>query len=223
MGARAVRVVPRLPEVWCRRGLRRLGGVGGREVTRPARGFQWLILEKTRPATGHLGPPAKKLAQQAQKRQTWGVFSTLGELFRARTYIKPRRANFFAHKTQRRGGNATTATTADTDAGGRETTITTARPRTATIETNNTSASEKRTKNAHFSPAKATPVSTPHGHQRAKATPVSTPHGHQRAKATLVSNNHTPGVRTPTPPPAGIYAPAPPENSHVIRLGEVST
>ena len=40
-------------------------------------------------------------------------------------------------------------------------------------ETAITTATEKRIKNAHFSPAKAMAVSTPHGHERAKATPVS--------------------------------------------------
>ena len=40
-------------------------------------------------------------------------------------------------------------------------------------ETDGTSAPDNCTKNAHFSPAKAMAVSTPHGHERAKATPVS--------------------------------------------------
>ena len=102
---------------------------------------------------------AKKLAQHAQKRRNWDVVSALGELFRAHAHIKPRRANFFAHRTQRHGGFETNDTSATTDAGQRETAITTAHPSTATVETNNTSATEKRTKNTHFSPAKATPVS----------------------------------------------------------------
>ena len=68
-----------------------------------------------------------------------------GELFRAHPHAKPSRANFFAHKTQQ-NGNA---------------------------ETDNTSATEKRVKNTRFSPAKATPVSTPRGHKLAKATGVS--------------------------------------------------
>ena len=68
-----------------------------------------------------------------------------GELFRAHPHAKPSRANFFAHKTQQNGNT----------------------------ETNNTSATEKRAKNTRFSPAKATPVSTSHGHKLAKATGVS--------------------------------------------------
>ena len=51
-----------------------------------------------------------------------------GELFRAHAHIKPRRANFFAHKTQPRGDDATNDTTATTDAGQHETTITTTHP-----------------------------------------------------------------------------------------------
>ena len=85
--------------------------------------------------------------------------SEQGELFRARTHIRssranffaqtpttrPRRANFFAHRTQPRGDDATNDTSTATDAGQHETTI--------------TSATEKRTQNAHFSPAKAMAVS----------------------------------------------------------------
>ena len=54
----------------------------------------------TRITPGHFGI---KLAQQAQKRRIWGVFSAQGELFRARTHIWPHRANKFAHGTQPRG------------------------------------------------------------------------------------------------------------------------
>ena len=68
-----------------------------------------------------------------------------GELFRAHPHAKPSRANFFARKTQQNGD----------------------------AETDNTSATEKRAKNTRFSPAKATPVSTPRGHKLAKATGVS--------------------------------------------------
>ena len=150
---------------------------------------------------------AKKLAQQAKKRRNWGVFSALGELFRARTHIKPRGANFFAltptirarganefaHGTQRRGNFETNDTTAPADAGHRETTITTARPRTATVETDNTSATEKRTKYTHFTSAKATPVSTDPPHRPAVATLVSVEARPARAKATAVSDNRTPG------------------------------
>ena len=96
-----------------------------------------------------------------------------GELFRAHAHIKPRRANFFAHRTRQRGNDVTTGTTAAAGAGQRETAITTARPSTATIETDNTDATEKRTKYTHFSPAKATLVSTGPPHRPAKATLVS--------------------------------------------------
>ena len=51
----------------------------------------------------------------------------------------------FAHSTQKHGDD--------------ETNNTTAHPRHGTVETNDTSAPEKCTKNAHFSPAKATTVS----------------------------------------------------------------
>ena len=107
--------------------------------------------------------------------------------------IGPRRANYFAHRTQRRGGSATNDTSAATDAGQHETTIATARPRTATIETGGTSATEKRTKCAHFSPAKAMTVSTGPPHGPAKAKPVSVKARPAQAKATRVSDNHTPG------------------------------
>ena len=82
-------------------------------------------------------------------------------------------ANFFAHRAQRHGDVETNDTSAATDVGHRETPITTARPSTATVETDNTSATKKRTKNTHFSPAKAMSVSTPHGNERAKVPPVS--------------------------------------------------
>ena len=93
----------------------------------------------------YYGVFAKKLARQAIKRHFWGIFRALGELFRAHTHAKPSRANFFAHKTQHNGD----------------------------AETDNTSSTEKRAKNTRFSPAKATPVSTSHGHKLAKATGVS--------------------------------------------------
>ena len=65
----------------------------------------------------------------------------------------------FAHSTQKHGDD--------------ETNNTTAHPRHGTVETNDTSAPEKCTKNAHFSPAKATTVSIPNRYQRAKAMAVS--------------------------------------------------
>ena len=83
----------------------------------------------------------------------------LGELFRARAHIGPSRATNFAHRTQKHGDV--------------ETNDTTAHPQQGTTETGITSAREKCTKNAHFSPAKAMAVSIPHRHKRAKATMVS--------------------------------------------------
>ena len=133
------------------------------------------------------GISAKKLAQQAQNHQFWGVFSALGELFRARTHIKPHGANFFAHRTHQRGDVETNDTSAATDAGHRETPIITAHPSTATIETDNTSATKKRTKNTHFTPAKAMTVSTEAQPARAKAMTVSTDPPHRPAKAMVVS------------------------------------
>ncbi len=63
-------------------------------------------------------------------------------------------------------------------------------PKIGTSETGITSAPENCANSAHFSPAKATAVSIPHGYERAKATAVSIPHGHERAKATAVSIPH---------------------------------
>ena len=97
------------------------------------------------------------------------------------------------YTTMRDATSATNDTSAATDAGQHETTIATARPRTATIETGGTSATEKRTKCAHFSPAKAMTVSTGPPHGPAKATPVSVKARPAQAKATRVSDNHTPG------------------------------
>ena len=85
--------------------------------------------------------------------------STQGELFCARTHIRPSRATNIAHSTQKHGDV--------------ETNNTTAHPQQGTAETCITSAPENCTKNAYFSPAKAIAVSNPHRHQRAKATRVS--------------------------------------------------
>ena len=83
-----------------------------------------------------------------------------GELFRAHAHIRPRRANFFAHKARQHG---------DT-----ETTNTTAHPQQGNSETDNTTAPKNCTKNAHFSPAKATTVSDNRapGRQGQTAVPV---------------------------------------------------
>ena len=88
---------------------------------------------------------AKKFAQHATKRSFWAIFRALGELFRAHAHTWPSRANFFAHRAQPRGDDATSGTSAATGTGQHETTITTA--------------AEIRAKNNRFSPAKATPVS----------------------------------------------------------------
>ena len=122
------------------------------------------------------GASAKKFAPRAIKRLFCAISRSLGELFRAHTHIGPRRANFFTHRTSPRGEVETNDTSAAADAGQHENTITTAHPSTTTAETDNTSATEKRTKNTHFSPAKAMTVSTPHGHEQAKATPVPDNH-----------------------------------------------
>ena len=112
------------------------------------------------PATLHLGPHARRNSPSTAptaasprrnspsrpKNAKIGVFSA-------------RWANFFAHRTRQRGDDVTTGTTAAAGVGQRETAITIARPSTATVETDNTFATEKRTKNNHFSPAKAMAVS----------------------------------------------------------------
>ena len=111
---------------------------------------------------------ATKLAQHAIKRQFCAFLSTTqGELFRARVLTGPSRANFFAHRAQRRGEIETNDTSATADAGQHETAIAFARPSTTTVETDNTSATEKHAKNTHFAPAKAMAVSTPPTYERA--------------------------------------------------------
>ena len=70
-----------------------------------------------------------------------------GELFRARSHSRPSRANFFAHGILPRSDF--------------ETNNTNARPQQGSLETGITSARGNRTKNADFSPAKATTVSDP--------------------------------------------------------------
>ena len=69
-----------------------------------------------------------------------------GELFRARTHIRPISAKNVAHEARQHSDV--------------ETNNTTAHPQQGTYETRITSASEKHAKNAHFSPAKAMAVST---------------------------------------------------------------
>ena len=101
--------------------------------------------------------------------------STQGELFYARTHIRPSRATNTAHRTQKHSDI--------------ETNNTTARPQQGTTETAITFVPTNCTKNAHFSPAKAIAVSNPHRHKQAKATRVSVEAQPARAKATAVSNH----------------------------------
>ena len=112
----------------------------------------------------------------------------MGELFRAHTHDQTEQGELFRAQDARHGGVETNDTSATTDADQRETTSTNARPQTATIETTITSATKKRTQNAHFSPAKAMPVSVEARPAPAKAMPVSIPHEHERAKAMAVSD-----------------------------------
>ena len=100
--------------------------------------------EETLPARSLQQRVRKKLAQHAIKRLFSAIFRSLGELFRAHARIKASQGEF-AHRTQRPG-----------DA---ETNTTTAHPQQGTTETAITSAPKNRTKNAHFSPAKAMAVS----------------------------------------------------------------
>ena len=91
------------------------------------------------------GSSAKNFAQHAIKHRFWAILSTLGELFRAHTHTRPRRANFFAHSTRRRGNFETSNTFASHAA----------RP----IETTNTFAGSKWPKNGLSSLTKAMAVS----------------------------------------------------------------
>ncbi len=126
-----------------------------------------------------------KLATHAQNGLIWQVLPEQGELYTAAASNEPTRANFFARRTRRRGDC--------------ETTITTAHPQTATTETGGTTATEKRTKYTHFSPAKATPVSVEALPTRAKAMAVSVEALPTRAKATMVSTGppHQPARAPP--------------------------
>lgn len=114
-----------------------------------------------------------KLALLAQNDPISSILHTQGELCPVCVANKPSRANFFARRTRRRGDC--------------ETTITTAHPQTAITETGGTTATEKRTKYTHFSPAKATPVSVEALPTRAKAMAVSTGAPYWPAKAMAVS------------------------------------
>ena len=114
--------------------------------------------EETLPARSLQQHVRKKLAQHAIKRLFSAIFRSLGELFRAHARIKASQGEF-AHRTQRPGDAETNTTTAHPQQGTTETAITSAHPQHGTTETAITSAPKNRTKNAHFSPAKAMAVS----------------------------------------------------------------
>ena len=102
---------------------------------------------------------AKNFAQHAIKRRFWAILSTLGELFRAHTHTRPRRENFFAHSTRRRGNFETSNTFAGHAARPIETDNTFAGHAARPIETDNTFAGSKWPKNGLSSLAKAITVS----------------------------------------------------------------
>ena len=118
-----------------------------REKVRPARGIQWHFREKARPTRlktaffGHFGLAGRTFSRSQPLK------AEQGELFRARSHSRPSRANFFAHGILPRSDF--------------ETNNTNARPQQGSLETGITSARGNRTKNADFSPAKATTVSDP--------------------------------------------------------------
>ena len=149
-------------------------------------------LAQHRPSSGS---SAKKLAQHARKRQFWAIVSAQGKLFRARAHIRPSRANFFAHEARQRGDV--------------ETTNTTARPQQGSLETGITSAPENCTKNAHFSPAKATAVSIEARPAPAKAMAVSVAARPAPAKATPVSDKRAAWLAGGPPPMGTQSSPAP--------------
>ena len=112
----------------------------------------------------------------------------------------------------------TNNTSATADTSQHETTITNARPQTATVETTITSATENHSKNAHFSPAKATPVSIPRRRKRAKATPVSD----HRAASPAAPKRGPSGRRGLAAVPRGQQRHHRPHISHVIYRGHFS-
>ena len=131
---------------------------------------------KSSPSTAPPLALPRKSSPSKRKNADFGVFRACRANFFALTpTIRPRRANFFAHKAQQRGDV--------------ETNNTTARPQQGSLETGITSAPEKCTKNTHFSPAKAMTVSI-------EARPAP-------AKATTVSGNRTPGRQGQAAVPVG--------------------
>ena len=116
---------------------------------------------------------AKKFAQRGIKHPFWAIFRVLGELFRAYTMTTVPQGELFRAPLQERAMQGENIAHRSQKHGDVETNNTTAHPQQGTIETAITSAPEKHTKNAHFPPAKAMPVSIPYRHQQAKATMVS--------------------------------------------------
>ena len=131
-----------------------------REKTRPARPLQRHFREKTRPAQPLQPHFREEVPPARHKTPILSHFSRAGRTFsrlhddhsaagrtfsRSHPHTRQSRAKNIAHRTQKHGDVETNNTTAPTPQG--------------TVETAITSAPENRTKNAHFSPAKAMAVS----------------------------------------------------------------
>ena len=104
------------------------------------------LTRKNSPSTAP--PPAfpRKNSPNAPENSVFHPFwACRANFFALAPTIRLSRVNFFAHRTRPRGD----------------------------VETNNTSATKNRTKNTHFSPAKAMAVSVEARPARAKASPVS--------------------------------------------------
>ena len=141
--------------------------------------------EETLPARSLQQHVRKKLAQHAIKRLFSAIFRSLGELFRAHARIKASQGEF-AHRTQRPGDAETNTTTAHPQQGTTETAITSAHPQQGTTETAITSAPKNRTKNAHFSPAKAMAVSN----HRASSPAAPTRSARGRRRDPISTHSH---------------------------------
>ena len=141
--------------------------------------------EETLPARSLQQRVRKKLAQHAIKRLFSAIFRSLGELFRAHARIKASQGEF-AHRTQRPGDAETNTTTAHPQHGTAETAITSAHPQHGTTETAITSAPKNRTKNAHFSPAKAMAVSN----HRASSPAAPTRSARGRRRDPISTHSH---------------------------------
>ena len=141
--------------------------------------------EKTLPARSLQQHVRKKLAQHAIKRLFSAIFRSLGELFRAHARIKASQGEF-AHRTQRPGDAETNNPTAHPRHGTAETAITSAHPQHGTTETAIPSAPKNRTKNAHFSPAKAMAVSN----HRASSPAAPTRSARGRRRDPISTHSH---------------------------------